>query len=34
VGFGSKAAAQTVAQALESEFGVTELWVGQTPADA
>lgn len=34
VGFGSKAAAQTVAQALESEFGVTELWVGQTPTDA
>lgn len=34
VGFGSKAAAQTVARALESEFGVTELWVGQTPADA
>jgi cell division septation protein DedD len=34
VGFGSKAAAQTVARALESEFGVTELWVGQTPTDA
>ena len=34
VGFGSKAAAQTAAQVLESEFGVTELWVGQAAADA
>jgi cell division septation protein DedD len=32
-GFESKEAAQATATALEDEFGVSQLWVGQTPVD-
>ena len=34
LGFGDESAAQAAALALESEFGVSQLWIGQTPADA